>query len=123
MAYQSNQFQSGVSEAIRRVTELVLSKRVTSGGTNEAIRTVARDCNISAAQVRRLFQPSRYPKDIGVGLWLRIAGAYRRYLLHEIGKLEAELRRVEAMGNIDPGTVQDLAAETEALVRRIKQHL
>lgn len=78
MEYESGQFGDGVSEAVRLVTELVIAKRGQCGGTQKAIRTVARDCSISAA--------------------------YRRYLVNNLALLEADLRRLDAMGNIDPGT-------------------
>ena len=123
MEYGRNQFQYGVREATRLVTELVNAKRGTSGGTHAAIRTVSVECNITAAQVRRLLQPSRRPKDVGLGIWLRITHAYRRYLLRQIAALEQELRVMEALGNVDPRTAGDLAAEAEALRRRIKKHL
>lgn len=123
MEYRRNQFQYGVAEAIRLVTELVNARRTTSGGTHAAIRTVATDCNITAAQVRRLLQPSRRPKDVGISVWLRITNAYRRYLLRQIAELEQELRVMAALGNVDPRTAGDLAAEAEALRRRIKKHL
>lgn len=123
MQYRTHQFPNAVSEATRLVTELVIAKRGPSGGTDAAIRTVAKDCQITRAQVRRLFQPSRRPKEVGLGLWLRICTAYRRYLEREIGRLEQDLRRVEALGNIDPRTADALANEAEALIARIKQHL
>ena len=123
MEYQSSQFVNPVTHAITLITQLVLEKRSRCGGTNAAIRTVAQDCQISTAQVRRLFQPSRHPKEIGAGLWLRISSAYRRHLQREIARLEADLRRLYALGNIDPGTVQDLRVEAEALIARLKQHL
>jgi hypothetical protein len=125
MEYPSNQMQYGVVEASRLVTELVLAHRnnQTAGTTNEAIRRVARECSISPAQVRRLYQPSRAPKDVGVGVWHRIYAAYRRYLERQLRGLEQYLRRMDALGDLDPGTAADLATEAENLIRRIKHHL
>lgn len=123
MEYESSQFKDGVGEAIRLVTELVIAKRGQCGGTQAAIRTVAKDCSISAADVRRLMHPSRRPKDVRLGLWLRLSAAYRRYLAREISRLEHEVRALESLGNIDPRTAEDLACEAQAVIRRIKQHL
>lgn len=123
MAYLSNSNQYGVITAIGLVTELVLARRGTSGGTNAAIRTVARDCNISPAQVRRLFQPSRRPKQVGYDIWLRICRGYRGYIERELQRLESSRRILDTLDEYDPAARAKLAAEAENLARRIRQHL
>lgn len=124
MTYQGNQFPNGVGEAVSFVKDMVHAKRETCGeDTRAAIEAVARDCRVSPATVRKFIHPSRHPKDVGVGVWGQIWRAYRQFLLGQIERLEQDLRRVESLGNIDPGTAQDLRVEAEALIARLKQNL
>lgn len=123
MAYRQNQFQYDVGEAVSIVSALVLAKRGPSGGTDAAIRTVAQDCKVSKADIRRLFQPSRRPKDVRHGLWLRITSAYRRYIEAELQRLERAKFLLDALDHGDPAARAELAIEAENLARRIRQHL
>lgn len=124
MRYEANQISdAGVRQASRLVTEMIQARRGHAGGTDAAIRSIARDCRVTPAQVRRYFQPSRRPKDIGLGLWGRLWAGYVRYLETRIASLEQNLLRLRARGDIDPRACEDLAAEAEALIGRIRQHL
>lgn len=115
---------TGVDEAITRVTLLVNSRRGRDGTTKQqAFRQVATESHLSSAEVRKLYQPSRRPKQIGLGVWHAISGAYFRFLRHEISKLEAEINRVEALDGLDLRTRDDLVGKAQALIARITQSL
>lgn len=126
MAYKPNQISDvflsepdDVAAAIAVVTELVVAKRG-QFGTKEAINAIARDARLSATVVRRLFQPSRHPKDVGMRVWRGLRAAYLKYLRLRIHELQARVRRLEALGHCDDGTRAALVDEAEALVRRVK---
>lgn len=114
---------TGVEAAIRLTTELVELKRGPAGGTQAAIRSVAGECRLSPAIIRKFVQPSRRPKDVGLAVWDRLWRSYAQYLRREIARLENDIRRIEALGNADRRAAQHLVDEAEALVRRIKSYL
>lgn len=68
---------------------------------------------------QRLTQASRRPKQIAVDIWCRLIGAYSQHLRREVARLEAEIRRVDALG---AGTrpLEDLLDEVDALADRLR---
>ncbi len=126
-SYELNQFSdmrsSAVDQAIGLVTQLVFSRRGQLGGTDAAIRKIARDCRLSPWQVKRFFQPSRRPKDVTVGVWHTLWRGYAAYLESELAKMEEQLHRAQAVGNADLSQCADLAAEVEALKSRLRETL
>jgi hypothetical protein len=68
---------------------------------------------------QRLTQASRRPKQIAVDVWCRLVDAYARSLRRELSRIEAELRRVDALG-ATTRPLEDLADEADALADRIR---
>jgi hypothetical protein len=68
---------------------------------------------------QRLTQASRRPKTIAVDLWCRLIDAYSKHLRRELSRIEAEIRRVDALGApVRP--LEDLADEADAIADRIR---
>lgn len=68
---------------------------------------------------KRLTQPSRQPKSIAVDLWCRLVEAYAKHLRRELSRIEAEIRRVDALGaRVRP--LEDLLDEADALADRLR---
>ena len=111
-----------VISAIAVVKELVTSKRGQCG-TQAAIRTIARDSKVPASVVRRLYHPSRYPKDIGLRVWRGLRDAYLRYLRQQIRDIETKIRCIEAADHLDAGTREALVDEAQALIARVRSAL
>jgi hypothetical protein len=129
MAYKTNQFSDAarlaaddVSRAVALVTELVTAKRGQCG-TNEAIRNIAREGKLPASIIRRLFHPSRHPKDIGVRVWRGIRAAYLKHLRQQIRELELKIIRLEASDHVDDGVRDALVDDAKSLIRRIRKTL
>ncbi len=79
----------------------------------------ARKAGIDRPTFKRLTQPSRQPKSIAVDLWQRLISGYAAHLRRELARLEAEIRRVDAMGNgVRP--LEDLLDEVDALADRLR---
>jgi hypothetical protein len=68
---------------------------------------------------QRLTQASRRPKQIAVDVWCRLVDAYARSLRRELSRIEAELRRVDALG-ATTRPLEDLRDEADALADRIR---
>lgn len=82
------------------------------------VRTIARRAHLTPAEVRQFLQPSRRPKDVRLGVWQRLVGAYRRYLERELAALQDEIDR---LADLDPDdrALLDLLHEAENLERKI----
>lgn len=119
----SGKTASGVDEAISFVTILVNAKRGCGGKKTQIFKQIAAEAKVGASEIRKLYQPSRRPKDIGYGVWQRIAARYRSFLRAELGKLETEIARVEALNLLDDSARADLVGKAEALVSRINTSL
>lgn len=119
----SGKIASGVDEAISFVTILVNARRECGGNKAQIFKQVASEAKVGASEIRNLYQPSRRPKIVGHGVWLRIHDRYCAFLRCELAKLETEIARVEALDNLDHGTRADLVGKAEALITRINQSL
>lgn len=83
---------------------------------------IARRAHVSPAAIRRFVQPSRRPKSVSLELWQRLRAAYSEFLRGQVAALERDIARVEALDPADRA-LRDLAAEAEALARRIREAL
>jgi len=79
----------------------------------------AQRAGIDRQAFRRLTQASRQPKHIAVDFWCRLVDAYARSLRRELSRIEAEIRRVDALG-IGARPLEDLLDETDRLRDRIR---
>lgn len=68
---------------------------------------------------QRLTQASRRPKHIAVDLWCRLIEGYAKHLRREISRIEAEIRRIEALG-APLGPLEDLLDQADAVSDRIR---
>lgn len=82
-------------------------------------RVASQRSGIDQNYFKRLMQTSRRPKHIAVDIWQRLVDAYARHLRRELARLEAEIRRVDALGNgVRP--LEDLLDEVDALADRLR---
>ena len=85
----------------------------------ETVHTIARRAQLSPAAVRKFLQPSRAPKDVSLGVWSKLLGAYRRYLEHQLAALQAEIARLDHL-DPDDRRIRALLHEAQALVRKVE---
>lgn len=85
----------------------------------DTVRAIARRSHLTVAEIRQLLQPSRRPKDVRLGVWGRLLGAYRRHLERELAALNAEIIRLEAL-DPDERAVAALLDKAKALVSEIE---
>lgn len=112
-----------LDEATDIATEFV-SRQEQQNGRNktEAIAATAAACGVTASAIRAIVQPSRKPKRLDADLWQRLRRAYVAYLRQQLGELENEIARVEALGPGDR-SVRDLLAKAEAVADRLRHLL
>jgi hypothetical protein len=124
MVYELNQLSDEVAAAAALVKELVIA-RLKRGqcGIPRAISHVARDARLSAGVVRRLWHPSRRPKDIGIGIVQRLRDAESRFLKAQIVELERRVALVEQSHGADSAAREHLVGEAQALICRIKKSI
>lgn len=79
------------------------------------VDAVARQSRLTPAVLRRFLQPSRRPKDVSLGVWSRLVGAYRRHLARELMALQDEIDRLDAL-EPDDVALQALLHKARALV-------
>lgn len=115
----SNDASSGVERATELVKAFFQAARGRHENDDETVRDIAQRARISPAEVRKYLQPSRRPKDVSLGVWSRLAGAYCRYLRQQLGALELEISRIEGLDPHDRA-LRDLLDDAEGLVRKIK---
>lgn len=115
-----DQFLNAVDRAVSVATAMVSLNRGRHATEQAAVSATASQSGLPASVVRRLVQPSRRPKAIAVHIWERLQSGYIRLLRRQLGELENEIRRVEALGPSDRA-VQDLLDEATALQDRIRQ--
>lgn len=103
------------ARSVQMAAAIAVDFTAISGGHNVA----ARHAGIDRLTFKRLTQPSRQPKSIAVDIWQRLVDAYARHLRRELARLEAEIRRVDALGNgVRP--LEDLLDEVDALADRLR---
>lgn len=119
----SGKTASGVDEAISFVTILVNAKRGYGGNKTQIFKQVAAEAKVGSTEIRKLYQPSRRPKEIGHGVWQRIAARYLAFIRAELAKLETEIARVEALDHLDDSARADLVGKAEALIARLNTSL
>lgn len=116
-------FSNDASSGVERATELVQAFFQASRGRHEnddqTVRDIAQRARISPAEVRKFLQPSRRPKDVSLGVWSRLFGAYSRYLRQQLHALEIEIARLDGLDPHDRA-LRDLLDDAEGLVRKIK---
>lgn len=110
---------TSVERACQITRNLFNAARGQHATDSETVQTIARRAQLSPAAVRRFLQPSRHPKDVSLGVWTKLFGAYRRYLRQRIADLEAEIVRLEHM-DPDDGAIQALLDEAKGLVCEIE---
>lgn len=110
---------SGVERACQIARQLFNHARGNYDTDQQTVDAVARHARLSPATVRRFIQPSRRPKDVSLGVWGRLLGAYRRYLERELASLEDEIDRLRFL-DPDDRAIQDLLHQAEALVSEIE---
>ena len=113
---------TGVERACEIARSLFKHARGHHDTDADAIRTLARQSHLSPAALRRFLQPSRRPKDISLGMWGRLVGAYRRYLQRELAELQLEIDRL-AFLDPDDRALLHLLHDAEALERQIRAAL
>lgn len=85
----------------------------------DTIRSVARHARLSPSTFRRFIQPSRRPKDLPLGVWSSLVGAYARYLYRELDRLQDEIDRLEILEPSDVA-LADLLNKARALCREVE---
>lgn len=113
---------SGVDRACQIARNLFNHARGNHETDADAINAIAHQSRLTPAALRRFLQPSRKPKDVSLGVWGRLVGAYRRYLQRELAELQLEIDR---LAHLDPddGALLSLLSETESLQRQIRDAL
>jgi hypothetical protein len=122
MAYQLNRkmnARGSVEEACLFVEQWTGREAVKSGGKHAAVKTVASECRVPFAFIRKLLQPSRRPKTIATASWMRLHDGYLRYCRAQISALEKEIARVEALDPVDHDAARALVDHAKALVDRL----
>lgn len=109
----------GVSEAVT-VAQAFISARKGRDGTQTAIREVARECRLGPSRVRSLVHPSKYPKDISLGVWRRLRTGYLAFLYRQKLEIEARIEAIEKMAEPSDLAARSLLDEAKALQRRIE---
>lgn len=113
---------SGVDRACHIARSLFQHCRGQHDTDADTIRTIARQSKLSPATLRRFLQPSRRPKDVSLGIWDRLVGAYRRHLARELAALEDEISRLRYLDPAD-AAAEELLHKAEAIADQIRAAL
>lgn len=108
-----------VNDAIQFVESMVKIKAGDDKhGRPHAIASIATGAGVSRSAVRALLQPSRRPKQIAADQWARLRGHYLRLCRSQLDDLQAEIRRIEALGLHDAAD-RRLVDEAKATLERL----
>lgn len=123
MPHKSDPFWHHPPSTVERACDIARSLFNHARGHHDTdaatVRTIARRAHLTPAEVRRLLQPSRRPKDVRLGVWQRLLGAYRAYLQRELVDLQNEIARLDHL-EPDDAALQDLLHQARALCREIE---
>jgi len=109
-----------VVEAATHADYLVAAEMKSTGmGARDAAAAIATRHKVPPNLVRGLLQPSRRPKTVDHGWWMRLWWGYLDRLRQERAEIELRIARAEALG-VDRDTVRALQDEMAALARRIE---
>ena len=101
--------------AVSLAAQIATDFSIRSGGQ----RVAAQSAGIDREAFKRLTQPSRQPKSIGVDIWNKFINGYTRHLRRELVGIETEIRRLDALGSpLRP--LEDLLDEMDAVSDRIR---
>ena len=109
---------SGVERAANIAKQIFYSARGNYESDQQCIDAIARRERLSPSVFRRLLQPSRRPKEVGLTVWSRLCAAYRRQLERQLAQLTDEIDRLEYLEPSD-AAVRRLLDDAQALTRKI----
>lgn len=113
---------TAVEKAAGIAASYLQSCRGPHGTTQSAVRLAASRSGLTEVAIRKLVQPSRKPKSIGLDIWTRLVDAYSQHLYGELSRIEAELQRLHALGAPE-GALADLLDRADALADEIRHAL